>query len=244
MLSQSAIKPKREAVRSRHPGPDGSGATFRPPSSLTEQIADHLTREIIIGRLPAGQRIGEQGVAQALGVSRGSVREALLIVERRHLIDIVPRRGAVVSPLTQRQLDDLFDLDESLYRMIGQQMARLWDDDDGPVFLCQLESIRRAADDRDVTAYCDASERFLGVALALVRNRHLDTVIDTLRSLNRRALHGLVELDPTLLDAGADGWRTFFEAMASGEPDQVTEAVSAGFDRHREVLLRCGPSMR
>ena len=239
MLNRTVARPEHQAIETRHAAVPQR--QFQAPTSLTEQIANHLTTEIVTGRLRAGQRIGEQDVAQTLGVSRGSVREALLIVERRHLIDIVPRRGAVVTQLTKRQLDDLFDLNESLYRMIGQQMARLWDDDDRPIFERALESIRAAADASDVSAYCDACERFLGAALALVRNRHLDTVIDTLLPLNRRAFHDLIELDPTLLDAGADGWQSFFEAMASGEPDRVSDAVNAALDRYREAVLRCGP---
>ena len=70
---------------------------FKPAASLTEQIANHLSDEIINGRLAPLERIQELKVAKDLGVSRGSVREALLIVEGRHLIDIIPRRGAVVS---------------------------------------------------------------------------------------------------------------------------------------------------
>ena len=75
---------------------------FKPAVSLTQQIANHLSDAIISGRLAPLERIQEQRVAKDLGVSRGSVREALLIVEGRHLIDIVPRRGAVVSGLEPR----------------------------------------------------------------------------------------------------------------------------------------------
>jgi len=70
---------------------------FKPAASLTEQIANHLADEIVEGRLLPEERIQELKVAKELGVSRGSVREALLILESRHLIDIQPRRGAVVS---------------------------------------------------------------------------------------------------------------------------------------------------
>ena len=61
----------------------------------------HLSRLIITG--PAWkprERIQELKVAGDLDVSRGSVREALLILERRHVIEIYPRKGAVVSDLS------------------------------------------------------------------------------------------------------------------------------------------------
>ncbi len=74
--------------------------TFKAPDSLAEQIAHHLAERIIRGELKERERIQEQKVTQTLNVSRGSVREALLILERRHLVNILPRRGAQVSELS------------------------------------------------------------------------------------------------------------------------------------------------
>ena len=68
--------------------------TFKAPDSLSEQIAHYLAERIIRGELKPAERIQELKVTQALNVSRGSVREALLILERRHLVTILPRRGA------------------------------------------------------------------------------------------------------------------------------------------------------
>ena len=62
--------------------------TFKAPDSLAEQIAHHLAERIIRGELKERERIQEQKVTQTLNVSRGSVREALLILERRHLVNI------------------------------------------------------------------------------------------------------------------------------------------------------------
>jgi len=66
---------------------------FQAPESLSEQIAQHLGQQIITGTMRPGERIQELKVAGDLDVSRGSVREALLILERRHLIQIFPARG-------------------------------------------------------------------------------------------------------------------------------------------------------
>ena len=73
---------------------------FTPSLNITEQIADHLAALIIHGELASRSRIQELKIANELGVSRGSVREALLILERRHLIEIVPCKGAVVNEMT------------------------------------------------------------------------------------------------------------------------------------------------
>lgn len=50
--------------------------------SLSEQIAKHISEQIIRGELVEGERIQELRIASELDVSRGSVREALLLLER------------------------------------------------------------------------------------------------------------------------------------------------------------------
>lgn len=211
---------------------------FRPFTSLTEQIADHLTQSIVTGTLTPGERIQEQHVAQALGVSRGSVREALLILEKRHLIEMVPRRGAIVSGLSRRQLDDLFDLLEVLYTMIGKRMAVLWDEEDAIRFDHALTDITMAARANDVDAYAKACECFLHEAMSLIRNCYLDAVVDSLLPLARRALHRLIHLDPELLTEGLHSWRAWQEAMAHQDSEAVAVAVARCFSRHRETLMR------
>jgi len=100
--------------------------TFKAPDSLAEQIAHHLAERIIRGELKPGERIQEQKVTAALNVSRGSVREALLILERRHLIVILPRRGAQVSVLTPHNITSLCALMSEMYILLGLAVARSW----------------------------------------------------------------------------------------------------------------------
>ena len=76
--------------------------------SLSEQIAKHISEQIIRGELVEGERIQELRIAAELDVSRGSVREALLLLERTHLIEIYPRRGAIVSEKSAQQVRALF----------------------------------------------------------------------------------------------------------------------------------------
>lgn len=91
--------------------------------SLSEQIAQHIAEQIISGDLVEGERIQEIRFAQELNVSRGSIREALLLLERTHLIEIYPRRGAVVSEMSAQQVSSLFDMSSLLLGQIVQRIA-------------------------------------------------------------------------------------------------------------------------
>lgn len=94
--------------------------------SLSEQIAKHISEQIIRGELVEGERIQELRIAAELDVSRGSVREALLLLERTHLIEIYPRRGAIVSEMSAQQVRALFDISSLLLGKIVQRIAETW----------------------------------------------------------------------------------------------------------------------
>lgn len=78
--------------------------------SVAEQVAFHLAKQIIEGQLQAKEHIQEAKLVKEFQVSRSSVREALLIVSRWHLIEIYPNRGAIVSAITSYSAEQFFEV--------------------------------------------------------------------------------------------------------------------------------------
>lgn len=68
--------------------------------TLTDQVVRHLRRQIMVGELAAGQRLGEVSLAEQLAVSRSTVREAFRRLEGEYLIESVSHRGSRVACLT------------------------------------------------------------------------------------------------------------------------------------------------
>ena len=93
---------------------------------LADKIAKTIAEQIINGELVEGERIQELRIAKELGVSRGSVREALLLLERTFLIEIYPRRGAMVSELSTHQVKALFTSLTLLMEYMAQHCSETW----------------------------------------------------------------------------------------------------------------------
>ena len=93
---------------------------------LADKIAKTIAEQIINGELVEGERIQELRIAKELGVSRGSVREALLLLERTFLIEIYPRRGAMVSELSAHQVKALFTSLTLLMEYMAQHCSETW----------------------------------------------------------------------------------------------------------------------
>lgn len=78
--------------------------------TLTGALLDRLRDAILSGEYPAGAQLRQDALAEAYGVSRIPVREALLQLDAEGLVKVQPRRGAVVSELSLEEVEDVFDL--------------------------------------------------------------------------------------------------------------------------------------
>ncbi|WP_263138486.1 GntR family transcriptional regulator [Pseudomonas sp. RIT-PI-AD] len=155
--------------------------TFTAPDSLSEQIAQHLAERIIRGELKERERIQELKVTQSLNVSRGSVREALLILQRRHLIDILPRRGAQVAELTPHKVQSLYALVLELYGLLVRAVAQGWKRD---ADLDPLREIRRrlaqSLDRDDIEAFLTGAFTAMRATYPFANNPYLQETVENL----------------------------------------------------------------
>src|SRR5689334_25063716 len=78
--------------------------------TLTTMTADAIRERILRGRYPEGEPLRQDAIGAELGVSRIPVREALRQLEAEGLVTFNPHRGAVVSTLSLKQIQELFEL--------------------------------------------------------------------------------------------------------------------------------------
>lgn len=82
---------------------------LRPPSRarLVDDVCQSLEEAILSGRIAPGERLRETWIAEQLGVSRTTIREALLMLERQGLVVTKPRRGTFVTRLSRQEALDI-----------------------------------------------------------------------------------------------------------------------------------------
>lgn len=96
---------------------------IRERRKLGDEIADSLRQDILAGRYEMGQRIPLDALAQQLDVSSMPVREALISLSNEGLVDVEPRRGFRARPLSQKDLDDLFEVQAVLTGILAGRAA-------------------------------------------------------------------------------------------------------------------------
>lgn len=165
--------------------------TFKALDSLAEQIAGDLAGRIIRGQLKAGERIRELHVAQTLNVSRGAVREALLILEKQHLVDIQVNRGAQVSQLSAEHVQGLFVLLLELYVLLGHAAANWKTEADLEHYRAIQRELAVAAKFHDVGKFVAQGVELSKAGYCFANNPYLQQILDDLTPVVSR-MHYLI----------------------------------------------------
>ena len=216
---------------------------FQAPESLSEQIAQHLGQRIVVRDLKPGEHIQELKVAGELNVSRGSVREALLILERRHLIQIYPRRGAVVSALTVDSVNNLYDIYIDLLCMLGRKVLERWSGDALGGVMGQVRELQAVIDALNSDSP-DAAEQVIeagfGVmryAYRLVENPYLEETLENFRPAISRTYFVALEHFREEIDETARFFRQLAEAAVDGDAGRLQAVIQAFGEHQRRLVL-------
>lgn len=94
-----------------------------PRVPLGNRAYEQILGQILAGRIAAGEHLVEQALAEQLGISRISVREALRQLAYEGLIEIIPNRGAYVRRFTAEDIEEVFRLRAALETMAAELVA-------------------------------------------------------------------------------------------------------------------------
>jgi len=97
---------------------------------LSERIADTIRSNILKGALEPGERLIEPKLSEQMGISRTPIREALRLLEGEGFIEIIPRRGAVVTEVTDKDVDEIFIIKMKLESLAAKLSVEFLDDSD------------------------------------------------------------------------------------------------------------------
>jgi DNA-binding GntR family transcriptional regulator len=166
---------------------DDLGASIRRVSTA-KQVAEALRTAILKGRLLPGMPLGEVQLAEELGVSRNSVREAVRILEGEYLVRYVMNRGTVVAEFADEEIDDLFAAREVL-ELAGLHALQDATPKERAAYLEPFVREIEAANERgDTVAAAAADEAFHTALVARTGNAHLMRWYVALRNELRLAL--------------------------------------------------------
>jgi DNA-binding GntR family transcriptional regulator len=188
------------------------------------------------GSLPPGTRIPEARLAAELGVSRGTMREALRQLRRQRLISWEPRRSPLVRRLTTPEIEDLYDvralLEGGAARLIAGFQPR--DRSRAIVALRSAYGELQEAEAVSVAARIDAELRFHETVCSLAGNDLLLQLWQELRPVIQLMLHCVPE--PVLQGLSVEDHLQLIDAIEAGDPAEAASVVAGHFSGGAALL--------
>ncbi len=204
--------------------------------TFSVQIYAWLRRQIITGQFRPGQRLVESELARPWGVSKSPLREALKALQHEGLVDAVPRRGYIVTPITVKQVQDLFDLRLILEREAALHAAR----NATPEQIGGLDHLVGApyvlGDLESQTRFLTQNKAFHLAVARLTGNQRLVVVLERLLDELERLFH----LGLDVKDRAGDLVREHQELVAAiraGDTDAVARVVATQIENSRQMVL-------
>lgn len=212
---------------------------FQVPNTLAEQIANYLAERIMTGQIKPGERLHEATTANELKVSRASVKEALYTLERWHLIEITPRKGASATKLDAVHASELYDVYMHLLIMLARRLCERWQENDKAGLLATVGQVTRQMQRKDanITAIVEASFGVMEVCCEVVGNPYLTEALTNFKPAVSRAYYLSADRYRQDLDRTGRFFTNLTKAILARDAD-AAEALVAEFGAHQKELIQ------
>ncbi|WP_341715737.1 GntR family transcriptional regulator [Micromonospora sp. FIMYZ51] len=207
--------------------------------SAAERAYRHLKQAILEQLHPGGTLVSEGQIAEATGVSRTPVREALLRLETEGLVRLYPKRGALILPVSAREIADVVEA----RRLVEVHAAgRIWARraEIRAQLADRLAEMRTAHAAGDLTALMAADRAFHATVVNAAGNDILAELYQRLRDRQVRMGEASFRLSPRWAEAALTEHAAQLAALDGDDPEAWLAAVAAHIDTAERVFL--GPA--
>ncbi len=205
--------------------------------TLPDQIAQKLSEAIALGVYQPGERIPEVEVSQTLRVSRAPVREALRILEKDGVVTMQPNRGARVTSLSAREVEDLFEIRRLLFGWVAERLCR----EATPAQLDAIEDRIRlleklAPQSRRETEYMQTVYQLPALIADMAGNRRLAQMLEPINRQTFRYTQTKLR-SPEGRRQSAIHWREWFDATRARDPRKARAGIVALMEDTLRIAL-------
>lgn len=148
---------------------------------LRDVVFNTLRHAILKGELEPGERLMEIALAQKLGVSRTPIREAIRKLELEGLVVMVPRKGAEVADITEKDLRDVLEVRTALEELSIELAMKNMSDDDYEQLIKANEAFAKDSEGDDLIKIAESDVAFHEIIYMATGNKRLIQIINNLR---------------------------------------------------------------
>ena len=148
---------------------------------LRDVVFNTLRQAILTGEMEPGERLMEIQLAQKLGVSRTPIREAIRKLELEGLVIMIPRKGAEVAHITEKDMRDVLEVRATLEELVVALACKNVTDEKLAELKAANKLFETAIVSKDVVNIVDADVHFHDIIYTMTDNARLIQIINNLR---------------------------------------------------------------
>jgi len=214
------------------------------PASNAGRAVQHLREMIFSGDLPAGSDHLETELAERLGMSRTPVREAALQLESQGLVEMRPRKGIRILPVSANDMREIYDVLTELESLAAERAAEVgYTEPDLADLAAAIADMDAAIAAEDLEAWAEADDRFHAELVRLGGNSRVAMIVGMMSDQVRRARASTLFLRPLPVRSNEDH-REVHAAILAGDPARARRLHRAHRRHARDVLTGLLERMR
>lgn len=148
---------------------------------LRDVVFNTLRQAILKGELAPGERLMEIQLADRLGVSRTPIREAIRKLELEGLVLMIPRKGAEVAKISEKNLRDVLEVRRSLEELATELACQRMSEEEIAMLEMAQESFRKAIASGDAMQIAETDEKYHDIIYCGTGNIRLIQMLSNLR---------------------------------------------------------------
>lgn len=192
--------------------------------NLVEQVRDAILGEIASGAFAPGDRIIQEQIAQALGVSRQPVQQALVLLRNQGVLQDAPGRGLLVAPLDPHHVQHMYDIRAVIEGLAARRAAELGAERAAKAGPALIEAGRKAVAAGSVARMIAADMKFHEFIYLLSGNPLIAPALETHLTYTQRVMGEVLTQDEKPRDIW-DQHEAILKAIAKGDGDRAEALV-------------------
>ncbi|MCH5281819.1 MAG: GntR family transcriptional regulator [Lachnospiraceae bacterium] len=203
---------------------------------LRDVVFNTLRQAILTGELKPGERLMEIHLADRLGVSRTPIREAIRKLELEGLVTMIPRKGAQVAKITEKNLKDVLEVRRALDVLTVKLACDRMDEETKAELLKACDEFAGVVKKNDTKDITESDVRFHDIILKSTGNDRLLQLVNNLAEQMYRYRLEYIK-DSAYHDRLVKEHEAIYQAIIDGDKEKAAKAAVLHIDNQEKTII-------
>ena len=203
---------------------------------LRDVVFNTLRQAILRGELKPGERLMEIQLANKLGVSRTTIREAIRKLELEGLVLMIPRKGAEVAEITEKSLRDVLEVRRALEELAVQLACEKITKEEIRELERVAKEFQQVVNSSDITEIAEVDVCFHDIIYTATDNQKLIQLLNNLREQMYRYRVEYLKRDGVFPQLIAEH-EAIIRHIENNEKEKATEVMCRHIDNQVETVI-------